>query len=84
MTREVNPKALVSSFFGSEILFNDWQSSKADSPMNVTDGGIDIFANDLQRKKAPNPMDITDDGIEILLSELHPMKVHFLIDVIEG
>ncbi|KAK8883625.1 hypothetical protein M9Y10_042720 [Tritrichomonas musculus] len=52
--------------------------------MNVTDGGIDIFANDLQRKKAPNPMDITDDGIEILLSELHPMKVHFLIDVIEG
>ena len=54
-------------------------SSKALSPMKVTDDGIMISFNFSHFLKTRHPIVVTVDGIEIFSSERHPLNASSLI-----
>ena len=60
------------------------QPEKANSPIFVTDGGMEILVRLLQPSKAPPPISVTDGGMEMLVRLEQPQKASFPISVTDS
>ena len=81
--KEVHPLKTLSpkTIFGdsNEMLFNDVQSSKEESNIITTEGGIVICVNEVHCLNTFSPMQVTAQGStnETSVKEEHPEKVKF-------
>ena len=65
------------------ICVNDEHSSKASSPIEVTEEGIVICLNDEHPIKAHFLIAVTEEGFVICVNDEHPGKAYSPIEVIE-